>query len=108
MNNTHNYINISSYPYGPGFLFKASSIQCINKYINSVQNIIWIEDIFFGKIMNYFNLKYLDITKMTEITYKPKYNLAILKNKIFIHGLNPILVYLLNTIKFLLYDFHIL
>lgn len=99
INNTHNYINITSYPYGPGFLFKSSSIECISKFINSQQYILWIEDIFFGMIMNYCNLTYLDITRMTEITYKPKYNLSMLKNKIFIHGLNPIEILLNSLIK---------
>lgn len=95
-NNSLHYIKIPSYPYGPGFLFKQSSISCINQFINRSQSIIWIEDVFFGMIMNYCHLRYIDISKMTEITYSPKNNLTMLKNKIFIHGLNPIEILLFS------------
>lgn len=98
INSTQKYKIIPSYPYGPGFLFKSSSIKCITDFINTTESIIWIEDVFFGIIMNYCNLKYQDISNITEITYKPKYNLSILRNKIFIHGLNPIEI-LLNSIS---------
>lgn len=94
LNKSIKFIPTPPYPFGPGFVFKFSSISCIYSYFNKNKSIIWIEDIFFGILMNYCNLKYLDITNFTEITYKPKYNLSITKTNIFVHGLHPIEIYL--------------
>lgn len=96
-NKSSKYINIPSYPIGPGFLFRFSSIKCINSYYMMNKNIIWIEDILFGLIMKYCNLNYLDISNYTEITYAPKYNLSITKKNVFIHGLYPIEIYLASV-----------
>lgn len=89
-NKTKNSAKIPSYPYGPAFLFKFSSIKCIYSYYSNKNAIIWIEDVLFGYLMKFCYLKYLDITYITDITYKPKNNLSLLKEKVFVHGLNPI------------------
>lgn len=49
------------YPYGPAFVFRLSSLPCIKSYVNRNNKIIWIEDAFFGILMGYCKLKYLDI-----------------------------------------------
>lgn len=97
-NKNQSFLHIPSYPYGPAFIFKFSIISCINTYFINRNEIIWIEDIFFGILMHYCHLKYLDISNITEITYKPKYNLSITRNNIFIHGLNPIEIFLANKL----------
>lgn len=94
INKSNAVFQTPAYPFGPGFIFKFSSITCINTYFNNVKDIIWIEDVLFGILMSNCNLRYLDITKYTEITYKPKYNLSYTKNNIFVHGLHPIEIYL--------------
>lgn len=99
LNKSNKYVYIPSYPFGPAFLFKFSSITCINSYFMKIKYIIWIEDILFGIIMKYCNLKYLDITNYTEISYTQKYNLSITKNNILVHGLYPIEIYLANQIN---------
>lgn len=95
-NNSQLNNKIPPYPFGPAFLFKSSSVKCIYSYFNNTKYYIWIEDIMFGMIMKYCKLEYLDISELTEITYKPKNNLSKLRNKVFVHGLNPIEI-LLNT-----------
>lgn len=87
-----------SYPYGPGFLFKFSSIKCINEYITLHDEIIWIEDVLFGVIMKYCNLIYQDVSHLTAITYQAKNNLFILSDKVFVHGLRPIEILLKHKI----------
>lgn len=96
INKTNSYIQVPSYPFGPGFIFKFSSIKCIYTYFIKRKKIIWIEDVFFGILMKYCNLSFLDISKYTSITYKPINDLSISDNKLFIHGLYPIEIYLAN------------
>lgn len=95
-NVSQKYLYLPQYPYGPGFVFNFSYLKCFFKFYQQNKYIIWIEDIFFGVLMKYCGMKYKDISKDTAISYSPKKNLNITKNKIFVHGLNPIEILLAN------------
>lgn len=90
LNKNKTYIYFPSYPFGPGFLFRYSSVKCINEYYNSSEYIVWVEDILFGILMKYCKLKYYDISRYTDLTYRPKYNISVTKNYLLVHGLHPI------------------
>lgn len=95
-NETKISMNSPPYPYGPAFAFKASSLKCINLFFNNKERIIWIEDVFFGIIMKYCQLKYKDITQLADISYNEKFNLTKYKNMVVIHGFYPIEILFIN------------
>lgn len=93
-NKSNSQLNLPPYPLGPAFLFKSPTLYCIDLYFKSNEDIIWIEDVLFGMIMNFCSFYYYDVSKLSDLNYKQKNNLSVLKNKVFVHGLYPIEIFL--------------